>query len=83
MSAPGPNLNAGLIPPATQSPEAILPAPVKQACFVPTVFLNLQWSPSTSQVSFFISDPLLGLSQPPVPTLSLSDLSAKHHCSFS
>ena len=35
-------------------------------------FLNLQWSPNIPQVSLFIYDPLLGLLQLPVPTLSLS-----------
>lgn len=35
------------------------------------VFLNF-WSPGISQISLFIYDPLLGLPQPPVPSLSLS-----------
>ena len=54
-------------------PEAIFVPPlVKQACLVLMAFLNLQWSPHIPQVSLFICDPLLGLLQPPVPTLSLS-----------
>ena len=70
---PGLNLNAGLILSSTQGSEAILTPPlVKQACLVLMTFLNFQWSLNIPQVSLFIYDLLLGLSQPPVPTPSQS-----------
>ena len=83
----GLNLNAGLIPSATQQHEAILKAPLmKQACFVPIVFLSnlLTYSdlPMPS-VSLFKYGPLSGLLQLPVTTPSLSELSWPSHSRIS